>query len=78
MEKRRREPDEGIWEVRGPRRHFVHSEIMAGVAADRAVRLARVAGLRTSVQRWQAMRRELRDEVCARGWSDVQQSFVQY
>ncbi|MEU6988092.1 glycoside hydrolase family 15 protein [Streptomyces sp. NPDC046324] len=78
VEKRRREPDEGIWEVRGPRRHFVHSKIMAWVAADRAVRLARVAGLRTSVRRWQTMRRELRDEVCARGWSDEQQSFVQY
>ncbi|MFE5628980.1 glycoside hydrolase family 15 protein [Streptomyces sp. NPDC056463] len=78
VDKRRREPDEGIWEVRGPRRHFVHSKIMAWVAADRAVRLARVAGLRASVQRWQTMRSELRDEVCARGWSDEQQSFVQY
>ncbi|MER7958607.1 glycoside hydrolase family 15 protein [Streptomyces sp. NPDC096030] len=78
VDKRRREPDEGIWEVRGPRRHFVHSKIMAWVAADRAVRLARVAGLRASVQRWQTMRSELRDEVCAQGWSDEQQSFVQY
>ncbi|MEV0450968.1 glycoside hydrolase family 15 protein [Streptomyces sp. NPDC050600] len=73
-----REPDEGIWEVRGPRRHFVHSKVMAWVAADRAVRLARVAGLRGSVHRWQALRAELRTEVCAEGWSDSQQSFVQY
>ncbi|MFE5486261.1 glycoside hydrolase family 15 protein [Streptomyces sp. NPDC056527] len=78
VEKRWKDPDEGIWEVRGPRRHFVHSKIMAWVAADRALRLARVAGLRSSVRRWQALRRALRDEVCARGWSDEQQSFVQY
>ncbi|MFD7321597.1 glycoside hydrolase family 15 protein [Streptomyces sp. NPDC059875] len=78
VEKRWQDPDEGIWEVRGPRRHFVHSKVMAWVAADRALRLARVAGLRTSVRRWQALRRDLRDEVCARGWSDEQQSFVQY
>lgn len=78
VEKRWQDPDEGIWEVRGPRRHFVHSKIMAWVAADRALRLARVAGLRTSVQRWQALRSELRAEVCERGWSDEQQSFVQF
>ncbi|MFI8520698.1 glycoside hydrolase family 15 protein [Streptomyces sp. NPDC085481] len=72
------EPDEGIWEVRGPRRQFVHSKVMAWVAADRALRLARVAGLRGSVRRWQALRAELRAEVCAHGWSDEQQSFVQY
>ncbi|GGW03115.1 glucoamylase [Streptomyces narbonensis] len=73
-----REPDEGIWEVRGPRRHFVHSKVMAWVAADRAVRLARVAGLRGSVRRWQALRHEIHAEICARGWSEDQQSFTQY
>ncbi|MFJ3767352.1 glycoside hydrolase family 15 protein [Streptomyces sp. NPDC090082] len=72
------EPDEGIWEVRGPRRHFVHSKVMAWVAADRAVRLARVAGLRGSVARWQALRAELHAEICARGWSEEQGSFTQY
>ncbi|MEU3692683.1 glycoside hydrolase family 15 protein [Streptomyces narbonensis] len=72
------EPDEGIWEVRGPRRHFVHSKVMAWVAADRAVRLARVAGLRGSVRRWQALRHEIHAEICARGWSEEQQSFMQY
>ncbi len=75
--RRWQEPDEGIWEVRGPRRHFVHSKIMAWVAADRAVRLARVAGLRGSVRRWQALRRELRAEVCTRGWSEDLGSFIQ-
>ncbi|MGW0121210.1 glycoside hydrolase family 15 protein [Streptomyces sp. NPDC003327] len=73
-----REPDEGIWEVRGPRRQFVHSKVMAWAAADRAVRLARVAGLRGSVHRWQALRDEIRAEVCARGWSGEQGSFTQY
>ncbi|ALO06542.1 Glucoamylase [Streptomyces venezuelae] len=73
-----REPDEGIWEVRGPRRHFVHSKVMAWVAADRAVRLARVAGLRGSVRRWQALRHEIHAEICTRGWSEEQQSFTQY
>ncbi|MEF9881263.1 glycoside hydrolase family 15 protein [Streptomyces sp. P9-A4] len=72
------EPDEGIWEVRGPRRHFVHSKVMAWVAADRAVRLARVAGLRGSLGRWQGLRRDMRAEICARGWSEEQQSFTQY
>ncbi|MEV8585614.1 glycoside hydrolase family 15 protein [Streptomyces sp. NPDC051180] len=71
------EPDEGIWEVRGPRRHFVHSKVMAWVAADRAVRLARVAGLRGTVHRWQALRQELHAEICARGWSAEQGSFTQ-
>ncbi|WP_426362516.1 glycoside hydrolase family 15 protein [Streptomyces sp. E-08] len=72
------EPDEGIWEVRGPRRHFVHSKVMAWVAADRAVRLARVAGLRGSLARWQALRAELHAEICTRGWSEEQGSFTQY
>ncbi|MFF7443105.1 glycoside hydrolase family 15 protein [Streptomyces sp. NPDC008122] len=76
--KRWREPDEGIWEVRGPRRHFVHSKVMAWVAADRAVRLARVAGLRGSLAHWQALRTELHAEICARGWSEEQRSFTQY
>ncbi|WP_329275642.1 glycoside hydrolase family 15 protein [Streptomyces sp. NBC_00691] len=76
--KRWQEPDEGIWEVRGPRRHFVHSKVMAWVGADRAVRLARVAGLRGSLGHWQALRNELRAEICAQGWSDEQQSFTQY
>ncbi|MFJ9810300.1 glycoside hydrolase family 15 protein [Streptomyces sp. NPDC101158] len=78
VDKHWREPDEGIWEVRGPRRQFVHSKVMAWVAADRALRLARVAGLRTSVRRWQALRAELRDEVCRFGWSEERQSFAQY
>ncbi|MFJ3903915.1 glycoside hydrolase family 15 protein [Streptomyces sp. NPDC090025] len=73
-----REPDEGIWEVRGPRRQFVHSKVMAWVAADRALRLARVAGLRGSARRWQALRGELRADICRFGWSDERGAFTQY
>ncbi|MET8506954.1 glycoside hydrolase family 15 protein [Streptomyces sp. NPDC004787] len=76
--KRWREPDEGIWEVRGPRRQFVHSKVMSWVAADRALRLARVAGLRGSVRRWQALRAELREEVCRSGWNEDRGAFTQY
>ncbi|AVZ71307.1 glucoamylase [Streptomyces lunaelactis] len=77
LEKHWEEPDAGFWEVRGPRRHFVHSKIMSWVAADRALRLARVAGQRNSTERWRAMRREIRDEVCRQGWDDELGYFVQ-
>ncbi len=78
LEKHWRDPDEGLWEVRGPRRHFVHSKIMSWVAADRALRMARAAGLRPMVGRWRAMRQEIHDEVCRLGWDPEQRTFVQY
>jgi GH15 family glucan-1,4-alpha-glucosidase len=78
LEEHWREPDEGLWEVRGPRRHFVHSKIMCWVAADRALRIAHLAGRTTSVERWQAMRREVYEQVCRNGWDSEQGSFVQY
>ncbi len=62
LEKHWDEPDEGIWEVRGPRRHFVHSKVMAWVAFDRAVRAVE-AGLSGPAGRWQA----IRDQIHARG-----------
>ena len=52
-----REPDEGMWEVRGPRRHFTHSKVMAWVAADRAIKLAQSFGLEGPVEKWKALRR---------------------
>ncbi|MGW1142178.1 glycoside hydrolase family 15 protein [Streptomyces zhihengii] len=73
-----REPDAGFWEVRGPRRHFVHSKVMSWVAADRALRMARVAGLRGSADRWRTMRGEIAEEVCRLGWDDERSTFVQY
>ncbi|NGO41073.1 glycoside hydrolase family 15 protein [Streptomyces ureilyticus] len=77
LERHWREPDVGLWEVRGPPRHFVHSRIMSWVAADRALRMARIAGLRSSAERWRGMRQAIHDEVCREGWDAEQHSFVQ-
>ncbi len=65
-----REPDDGIWEVRGERQHFTHSKLMAWVAVDRAVRAARRFGLRAPIRRWAALRDEIRDEVLEKGVDD--------
>ncbi|WP_455360970.1 glycoside hydrolase family 15 protein [Streptomyces sp. SYSU K21746] len=74
-----REPDEGLWEVRGPRRHFVHSKVMAWVAADRAVRtLEADPTLGGSVGRWRAMRDEVHREVCEKGYDPVRNTFTQF
>lgn len=77
LESRWQEPDEGIWEVRGPRRHFTHSKVMAWVAADRAVKAVERFGCDGPVQRWRVLRETISDEVCARGWDPARQSFVQ-
>jgi alpha,alpha-trehalase len=57
------EPDEGIWEVRGGRRHFVSSKVMAWVAVDRAIRLARARSLPADLDRWSALRAAIRRRV---------------
>ncbi|MFE9839743.1 glycoside hydrolase family 15 protein [Streptomyces sp. NPDC005551] len=73
-----RQPDEGLWEVRGPRRHFVHSKVMAWVAADRAVRaLERDPQLSGDLEGWRAMRDEVHREVCERGYDPGRNSFTQ-
>lgn len=71
------EPDEGIWEVRGPRRHFTHSKMMAWVAADRAVKAVERFGLEGPVERWRRLRREIKAEVCERGWDVDRRTFTQ-
>ncbi|HMC42940.1 MAG TPA: glycoside hydrolase family 15 protein, partial [Acidimicrobiales bacterium] len=73
-----REPDNGIWEVRGPRRHFTHSKVMAWVAMDRAVKAVESFGLEGPVDRWRALRQEIHEEVCAQGWSADKGSFTQF
>lgn len=73
-----REPDEGIWEVRGPRRHFTHSKMMAWVAMDRAVKGIEQFGLEGPLERWRAIRDEIHREVCERGYDAELGSFVQY
>jgi GH15 family glucan-1,4-alpha-glucosidase len=70
-------PDEGIWEVRGERRHFTHSKVMAWVALDRGIRAAEAFGLDGRVSRWKALRRSIHDEVCSRGFDPQLGSFVQ-
>jgi GH15 family glucan-1,4-alpha-glucosidase len=78
LESKWREPDEGIWEIRGPRRHFTHSKVMAWVALDRAIRAVELAHLDGPVDRWRAVRRELHDEVCREGYDGERDAFVQY
>ena len=73
-----REPDEGIWEVRGPPRHFVHSKIMAWVAFDRAVRAVEETGADAPVERWIAQRDEIHADVCAKGFDPEVGAFMQY
>ncbi|MFF7773948.1 glycoside hydrolase family 15 protein [Streptomyces tanashiensis] len=73
-----REPDEGLWEVRGPRRHFTHSKVMAWVAADRAVRtLEADPSLPGDAARWRSMRDEIHAQVCARAYDPVRNTFTQ-
>jgi GH15 family glucan-1,4-alpha-glucosidase len=72
------DPDEGIWEMRGPRRHFTHSKVMAWVGLDRAVRDAERFGLDGPVARWRALRDHIHADVCARGFDAKRNSFVQY
>jgi GH15 family glucan-1,4-alpha-glucosidase len=70
-------PDEGIWEVRGPRQHFVHSKVMAWVAFDRAVRLTEL-GQPGPTQRWRDVRDRIHAEVCERGYDARRGTFTQY
>src|SRR5208283_855034 len=72
-----KEPDEGIWEVRGPRRQFTHSKMMAWVAADRAVKLIEKFGNQGPVDRWKKLRDEIRADVLARGFNSRRNAFVQ-
>lgn len=71
------EPDEGIWEVRGGRRHFTHSRVMAWVAVDRMIRSAERFHLEGNVDHWRALRRQIHDEVCEKGFDSRKNAFVQ-
>jgi GH15 family glucan-1,4-alpha-glucosidase len=77
LERAWREPDEGIWEVRGPRRHFTHSKVMAWVAFDRAVKAIDQLGFDGPSDRWRALRDEVHREVCTRGFNAERGTFVQ-
>lgn len=71
------EPDDGIWEMRGPRRHFVHSKVMAWVAFDRAVRSVEEFGHDGPLDHWRGLRDDLHAEICSRGFDTQLGSFVQ-
>jgi GH15 family glucan-1,4-alpha-glucosidase len=73
-----REPDEGIWEVRGGRRHFVSSKLLSWVALERAGRIARQRGLPSGDGRWMAERDAIYEEIMKKGWNPEKNSFVQY
>ncbi len=71
------EPDEGIWEIRGPRRHFTHSKVMAWVALDRAIKHHEQFDGHGDVKRWKKNREMIRKEVLAKGFSPKLNSFTQ-
>ncbi|WP_435059067.1 glycoside hydrolase family 15 protein [Streptomyces sp. bgisy060] len=71
------EPDEGIWEVRGPRRHFTHSKVMAWVAVDRAVRLIEAGREEGPLERWRELRAAIHRQVCERGFDEERNTFTQ-
>jgi GH15 family glucan-1,4-alpha-glucosidase len=77
LEQHWHEPDEGIWEVRGPRRNFVHSKVMAWVAFDRAIHLVE-EGNSGPLQRWTAIRDEIHAEVLDQGYDATRGTFTQY
>ncbi|HEX8789363.1 MAG TPA: glycoside hydrolase family 15 protein, partial [Polyangiaceae bacterium] len=73
-----REPDDGIWEMRGPQRQFTHSKVMAWVAFDRAVRRIQALGGGGPLARWKALRDEIHEDVCRHGYDASVGAFVQY
>ena len=73
-----REPDEGIWEVRGPRQHFTHSKVMAWVAFDRAIKSIERFKLDGPLERWRTIRAEIHAQVCAHGFDPGMSSFVRF
>ena len=78
LEQRWREPDNGIWEIRGEPQHFVHSKVMAWVAFDRAVRTIEEYGLEGDLDGWRATRDEIHEEVCREGFDEQLGSFTQF
>ena len=77
LESHWQDPDEGIWEVRGPRRHFTHSKVMAWVAFDRAIKDIETFGLDGPVERWRAVRDAIHAQICAKGYDARRNTFVQ-
>ncbi|MCU1537926.1 MAG: glycoside hydrolase 15-related protein, partial [Humibacillus sp.] len=72
------EPDNGLWEIRGPLRHFTHSRAMVWAAFDCAVRAVEVHGLDGPLERWRELREQVRDEVLTKGFDAERNTFVQH
>ena len=72
-----RREDEGIWEVRGGRKHFVYSKLMCWVAVDRALRLADARSFPADRAKWELVRDEIYEDIMQHGWSETRQAFVQ-
>ncbi|RYJ25515.1 glucoamylase [Streptomyces sp. L-9-10] len=77
LEKHWDQPDEGIWEVRGPRRHFVHSKVMAWVAVDRTIKLIESGDADGPLDRWREMRDDIHRDVCEKGYDKERNTFTQ-
>lgn len=77
LEKHWDEPDQGIWELRGPPQPLVYSRVMAWVALDRAVRAVETYGLDGPVDKWKALRQQIHDQVCDKGFNEQKGSFTQ-
>jgi GH15 family glucan-1,4-alpha-glucosidase len=71
------DPDQGLWEMRGPPRHFVHSKVMAWAGFDRGVRAVEQFQLDGPADQWRAARDRVAAEVCSQGWDDARGTFVQ-
>jgi GH15 family glucan-1,4-alpha-glucosidase len=78
LEKNWNKPDEGIWEVRGGAREFLHSRLMCWVAFDRMIRLADKRSLAAPVEKWREVRDTIYEDIFTNFWSEELQSFVQY
>ncbi|MBV9027350.1 MAG: glycoside hydrolase family 15 protein, partial [Candidatus Eremiobacteraeota bacterium] len=77
VESRWFEPDRGLWEVRGPCRHFVHSKVLAWVALDRAINAIERFGLEGPLERWRALRAQIHEDVCTKGYDPKRETFTQ-
>nr|WP_042429869.1 glycoside hydrolase family 15 protein [Streptacidiphilus anmyonensis] len=77
LEQHWNKPDEGIWEVRGPRRHFVHSKVMAWVAVDRTIRMIEQTPHEGPLERWRELRDTIHADVCEYGYDPERNTFTQ-
>ncbi|HEY4269635.1 MAG TPA: glycoside hydrolase family 15 protein [Galbitalea sp.] len=78
VEKNWKRADNGIWEIRGPKRHFTHSRVMLWAAFDCAIKAVHDFGMQGPVERWEMLRTQLHDEIEARGWDPVLGSYTQF